>query len=197
MAPNPNFCLFWGPVSGGGRNLYFSSFFLFRAGGLKWGLHQAKNRIAILVTVLLVTFSWRFRGFVVALIQLTQRGGVVFFAKSKNHQQTEFTKLAAVRTPEICHIYCLRLSGQAIRTPTFRRFAQIDSQKKPIFEAFGQIRANRVFSPIRIQIRAIRVFSPIRIQIRAWELVDPVVADPVRQDNDKKNNIQIYTEISY
>ena len=27
--------------------------------------------------------------------------------------------------------------------------------------------------------------------------VDPVVADPVRQDNDKRNNIQIYTEIPY
>ena len=26
-----------------------------------------------------------------------------------------------------------------------------------------------------------------------WEPVDPVVADPVRQDNDKRNNIQIYT----
>ena len=28
-----------------------------------------------------------------------------------------------------------------------------------------------------------------------WELVDPVVADPVAQDNDKRNNIQMYTEI--
>ena len=26
-------------------------------------------------------------------------------------------------------------------------------------------------------------------------LIDPVVADPVAQDNDKRNNIQIYTEI--
>ena len=25
-----------------------------------------------------------------------------------------------------------------------------------------------------------------------WELVDPVVADPVAQDNDKRDNIQIY-----
>ena len=25
-----------------------------------------------------------------------------------------------------------------------------------------------------------------------WEPVDPVVADPVRQDNDKRNNIQIW-----
>ena len=31
----------------------------------------------------------------------------------------------------------------------------------------------------------------------SWEPVDPVVADPVRQDNDKRNNIQIYTEIPY
>ena len=30
-----------------------------------------------------------------------------------------------------------------------------------------------------------------------WEPVDPVVADPVRQENDKRNNIQIYTEILY
>ena len=30
-----------------------------------------------------------------------------------------------------------------------------------------------------------------------WEPVDPVVADPVRQDNDKRNDIQIYTEIPY
>ena len=28
-----------------------------------------------------------------------------------------------------------------------------------------------------------------------WEPVDPVVADPVRQDNDKRNNIQIYIYI--
>ena len=52
------------------------------------------------------------------------------------------------------------LSGQAIRTPTFRRFARISSQNKmPIFEALGQIRTNRVFSPIRIAIRVIRVQS--------------------------------------
>ena len=54
------------------------------------------------------------------------------------------------------------LSGPAICTPAFRRFARIDScesirKKKPIFEALGQIRANRVLSPIRIQIRVIRV----------------------------------------
>ena len=30
-----------------------------------------------------------------------------------------------------------------------------------------------------------------------WEPVDPVVADPVRQDNEKRNNIQIYTKIHY
>ena len=54
--------------------------------------------------------------------------------------------------------------GQAIRIPTFRRFARIDScesirKKIPIFEALGQIRANRVFSPIRIEIRVICVLS--------------------------------------
>ena len=42
------------------------------------------------------------------------------------------------------------------------RFARIDSQKKiPIFEALGQIRVNRVFSPIRIEIRAVRVQSSL------------------------------------
>ena len=33
--------------------------------------------------------------------------------------------------------------------------------KNPIFEALGQIRENRVFSPIRIQIRVIRVQSSL------------------------------------
>ena len=58
------------------------------------------------------------------------------------------------------------LSGQTIRTPTFRRFARSDSResirkKIPIFEALGQIRANHVFSPIRIEIRVIRVQSSL------------------------------------
>ena len=30
-----------------------------------------------------------------------------------------------------------------------------------------------------------------------WEPVDPVVADPVAQDNDKRNNIQIDMELPY
>ena len=34
-------------------------------------------------------------------------------------------------------------------------------KQKTIFEALGQIRANRVFSPIRIQIRVIRVQSSL------------------------------------
>ena len=58
-------------------------------------------------------------------------------------------------------LFCLfqyhELSGQAIRTPTFRRFVRIDSQTDPIFEALGQIRANLGFSPIRIEIRVIYV----------------------------------------
>ena len=58
------------------------------------------------------------------------------------------------------------LSGQAIRTPTFRRLARIDSResickKIPIFEALRQICTNQVFSPIRIDIRAIRVQSSL------------------------------------
>ena len=58
------------------------------------------------------------------------------------------------------------LGGQAIRTPTFRRFARIDSRELirkriPIFEALGQICANRGFSPIRIEILVIRVKSSL------------------------------------
>ena len=34
-------------------------------------------------------------------------------------------------------------------------------KKMPIFEALGQIRANRVFCPIRIDIRVIRVLSSL------------------------------------
>ena len=34
-------------------------------------------------------------------------------------------------------------------------------------------------------------------QKKSWEPVDPVVADPVRQDNDKRNNIQTNTEILF
>ena len=47
------------------------------------------------------------------------------------------------------HVNMVHLSGPAIR------------KKKPIFEALSQIRANRVFSPIRIQIRVIRVQSSL------------------------------------
>ena len=58
------------------------------------------------------------------------------------------------------------LCGQAIRAPMFRRFARTDSResirrKMRIFEALGQIRANRVFSPIHIEIRVIRVQSSL------------------------------------
>ena len=64
--------------------------------------------------------------------------------------------------------FALDLSGQAIRTPTFCRFARTDSRestrrKLPIFEALGQIRANRVFSPIRIEIRD-AIIRVIRVQ---------------------------------
>ena len=56
--------------------------------------------------------------------------------------------------------------GRRFAHQCFRRLARIDSQKKkaPIFEALGQIRANRVFSPICIQTRVIRVqFSLLSI----------------------------------
>ena len=41
------------------------------------------------------------------------------------------------------------------------RFARIHSQKSIYLEALGQIRANRVFPPIRIQIRVLRVQSSL------------------------------------
>ena len=42
------------------------------------------------------------------------------------------------------------------------RFARIDSQRiKTIFEALGQFRANRVFSPILVEIRVICVQSSL------------------------------------
>ena len=39
------------------------------------------------------------------------------------------------------------------------------------------------------------IFASVLQKRGLWGPVDPVVADPVRQDNDKRNNIQIYTEI--
>ena len=59
--------------------------------------------------------------------------------------------------------YCLNLVGRRF---AHQRFAdsresihanRFEKQKKTNFEALGQIRANRVFSPIRILIRVIRV----------------------------------------
>ena len=55
-----------------------------------------------------------------------------------------------------CNLAGRRFAHQRLN---FRRSARIDLQKKTIFEALGQIRANRAFSPIRIQIRVIRVQS--------------------------------------
>ena len=52
------------------------------------------------------------------------------------------------------------LSVQAIRSVAHQRFADSSESirhKIPIFEALGQIRANRVFSPIRVEIRVVRV----------------------------------------
>ena len=40
-------------------------------------------------------------------------------------------------------------------------------------------------------------YSLIFRQREIWEPVGSVVADLARQDNDKRNNIQIYTEIPY
>ena len=35
--------------------------------------------------------------------------------------------------------------------------------------------------------------GPDHAGFATWELVDPVVADPVAQDNEKRNKIQTYT----
>ena len=60
--------------------------------------------------------------------------------------------------------------------------------------------------PLRLRVQSrsrtrLRIAASIAFLVRAcfksWEPVDPVVADPVRQDNDKRNNIQIYTENPY
>ena len=58
----------------------------------------------------------------------------------------------------------------------------------------------RVTAPLRTNIVPLTgVWNPPSLPspLKNWEPVDPVVADPVRQDNDKRNNIQIYTEIPY
>ena len=57
-----------------------------------------------------------------------------------------------------------QLVGRRFAHQRFADWRGIDSResirnKTPIFQALGQIRANRVFSPLRIQIRVIRVQS--------------------------------------
>ena len=43
-----------------------------------------------------------------------------------------------------------------------------------------------------------RIFAHVQIWGElGWELVDPADTDPVAQENDKRNNRQIYTNISY
>ena len=56
--------------------------------------------------------------------------------------------------------------GKRFAHQTFCSFERIDSRESirreiSIFEALGQIRANRVFSPIRFEIRAIRAQSSL------------------------------------
>ena len=82
---------------------------------------------------------------------------------TKNNMNNKNSNNWTTTTKTTTTIYAItrRLSGPAIRTPRFHRFARIDLQKKTTFEALGQIRANRVFSPIRIQIRVIRVQSSL------------------------------------
>ena len=94
--------------------------------------------------------------------------------ESKQVRKQTGTKMPICKIERTCHFenypfwyrFGAALSGQAIRTPTFRRFARIDSRESicktiPTFEALGQIRANRVFSPIRIGIRVICVQSSL------------------------------------
>ena len=55
----------------------------------------------------------------------------------------------------------LYLVGRRFAHQRFANARESISKKKPIFEAIGQIGANRVLSPIRIQIRVIRVRSSL------------------------------------
>ena len=58
-----------------------------------------------------------------------------------------------------------------------------------------ELRFLRSFPSFPRENRSSKNFWENACEPRTWEPVDPVVTDPVRQDNDKRNNIQMYTEI--
>ena len=91
------------------------------------------------------SFPWSFRKY---QGKPQKRQGFPHLANpSNNGKQAENTQK---------HQGTYKWAGDA-HTNVSNRFARIDSQKKTsIFEALGQIRANRVFPPIQIQIRVIR-----------------------------------------
>ena len=83
----------------------------------------------------------------------SQKNGNVFGALRK------ITTLVGRRFANQCfadsrELICFADSRESIRANRFEK-------RLPIFEALGQIRANRVFSPIRIEIRVIRVQSSL------------------------------------
>ena len=84
------------------------------------------------------------------------------------------------------------LSGQAIRTPTFAdSHESIDSQERPIFEALGQIHANGVLSPIRIEIRVIRTLSSLLSIFWNFESQNKLFfskRESIRRDQGRKNH---------
>ena len=51
------------------------------------------------------------------------------------------------------------LVGRRLAHQRFADSRESIRKRKPVFEALDQIRANRVFSPIRIQIRVMRIQS--------------------------------------
>ena len=60
------------------------------------------------------------------------------------------------------NLFYMSLVGRRIAHQRFADSRELIRKKQvPIFEGLGQIRANRVFSPIRIEIRVIRVLSSL------------------------------------
>ena len=84
-----------------------------------------------------------------------------------------------------------------------KRFEKGVSKRHPMFREFNTTMVPLVNHPFARVTPAIFVVFVVTISFNlmphfyVWELVDPVVADPVAQDNDKRNDIQIYSGIPY
>ena len=91
------------------------------------------------------------------LKQLDSRRGRKIYTRASNCFQ-----ITNYECNRAAHLVGRRFAHQLFADSRESFFLRIDSQKKmPILEALGQIRANRVFSRIRIQIRVIRVQSSL------------------------------------